>query len=240
MHQRDLRARRGVQLAPAQGPFQDRTRLAEVVDEGALPGDLMERRVAVRAVEEVQVLARRHDGVDARHLAADALDQRFPVAAQALVLDHAVAERHAVQLAHQIEGTPEHFGVGAEPQRLGHADPGVPGGLDHRELLRAVQADGDRRGRVGAQHHRVPPFPGPVGEDQVDQPVLLDGAAGQRLGLLDLGAAGVGGLAQEVLQPRLAFAQLHVQKSRPSAIRLRASTILCTSEAPSTRRACRA
>src|SRR3546814_14538997 len=84
---------------------------------------------------------------------------------------------------------------------------------------------------------------------QIEQPVLLNGAVGERAGGEDFHRLGSGSRGKETFQGRLAGGQARLggighhrqpQKSRPCSRKARASTILCTSEAPSTRRAWRA
>ena len=47
------------------------------------------------------------------------------IAAEGLVLDHAMSLGHPRNAAHQIEVPAQHGGIAAEPKRLGHADAGI-------------------------------------------------------------------------------------------------------------------
>ena len=83
----------------------------------------------------------------------------------------------------------------------------------------------------------MPAGVGAAGDLDVERPVLLDRAAGQALLGDDVDGVRARFLPDERGQG-LAHGQL--QKSTPSSSRKRDSTILCTSDAPSTSRACRA
>ena len=180
--------------------------------------------------------------MDARELRAEPLGELGAVAAQRFVLDHAMALGHPGDAAHQIEVAAQNGGIAAEPERLGHADAGGMGGPEDRELLRPPVADGQTRGRVGSQDH----VPNLAADLRRHQPILLDRPALQRQRLEDArGAAGragneTGKACLGLRAPPGSDAASHDQKSVPSVRKAPASTILWTSEAPSTRRAWRA
>jgi hypothetical protein len=141
------------------------------------------------------------------------------------------------------EGPAEHGRLGAEGQRLGHGDAGGARGLQQPELGGAAVAERQLRGRVEAQDQRRDAGMGAAVHREADQPVLLDGAAGERRRLGDverLGLerggqpAGEGGAAVGVHQTP------QRQSPSPRSAKLCASTMRWTSDAPSTSRACRA
>ena len=153
--------------------------------------------------------------------------------------EHATAclARHA---AHQVEQLADDRLVFAQRHRLRRGDPGVERRLENPILLLPAPAHRYPRGRVRAQHQLVPAVERAASAGDVERPILLDGAAAEQREMLngDRGGTRFGG---EPARQRIApGAQGHAKKSPPCSSRLRATTIRCTSEAPSTSRAWRA
>ncbi len=229
------RRRRGAFQVP-QAPFQHRARRALAVERGALVGDEGAAGIVRRRAEEGQVRARRRDGMDARQFAAQRAHAGLAPAAQRVAAHHAMPRGGAGDAPHDEEGRAEHGGVLAQEQRFGHRHAGREGGAQQRVFLRAPVADGERRRIVRPQHPGAP-------ADDIQRPVLLDGAARQQRRAFDgqrriAGRRRAASVASAAPHPCPAWPQR--KKPSPSARRMFASTMRCTSDAPSTSRAWRA
>src|SRR5215813_6567042 len=106
-------------------------------------------------------------------------------------------------------------------------------GPQQRELLRAAMAGRNPGARIAAQDEGVPSGTVAAFDIDVDRPVLLDGAAPQRLQSGDLHPLRVGRSGDEAAEalPRFRIDQREAghrqsQKSAPSVMKARASTIL--------------
>ncbi len=190
------------------------------------------------------------DGVQPRELLAELLDQRLSNLVEARIAHQPVRRCFARQSSHDVEIAPDGRAVGANPQRFRHFESRLPGDLEHRELFGTRAAGGNRGRCIGAQHERVATGHDAAAEAHVEGVVLLHGAAAQTIERNDLEGIAVAHFGEKLPEPvaqlfagrdfAVAAVQPHDQNSVPSSIRLRDSTILCTSEAPSTSRAWRA
>src|SRR3546814_2602197 len=82
-------------------------------------------------------------------------------------------------------------------ERLRHGDAGTVGRREHRELLRAAATHRHPGRRVGAQHRFERSREGATPYLQIEQPVLLNGAVGERAGGEDFHRLGSGSRSEE-------------------------------------------
>ena len=229
----DLAGLHGMRLQPAQAPFDDRVRHRLGIEEAAVERDARRRRVRRRRAEEGERVVGRRDSVQPRELAAEPFGERRVRA----LADDPVAERYAGHAAHQIERGADDARIVGLPERFRDRHAGGAGAPQKGELVGDRPAQRDRGFRLGAQHQRVAAGMRAAGDLDIERAVFLDRAAGQPL-LAGYGGRIRAGLLADERGQALAHGQL--QKSTPSSSRKRDSTILWTSDAPSTSRAWRA
>ena len=138
---------------------------------------------------------------------------------------------------HQVERTADHFRVGTANPRLGNRDAGPVRHLQDCELLERSQLTGKTDwADVRKTRAWVPPRGPPSSPPR--QRILLDCAAGQSLETVDLDSV----RPERCRKPggQSLRAQLHRKKAASSFNSSWATTMRCTSEAPSTSRAWRA
>ena len=233
MAQHDLAGRDRVRLQPAQAPFDGRVRHRLGIQKSPVERDAIRRRVVRRSAEEVGRFGRRDDRVKPREFAAQPFGER-----RVRPLPHdPVAERFPGDPAHQVERGPDDVGVVRPPERFRHRHADRPGELQIGELMGDRLAQRDRGFRLGPQHQREPAGEGAARNFDVESPVFLNCAAGQARLVGDGDRIGARSFPDEC---REGVAHRQLQKSTPSSSRKRDSTILCTSDAPSTSRAWRA
>src|SRR3546814_97994 len=138
-------------------------------------------------------------------------------------------------------GPAKHRRSGTGPLRLRHRHGGGESRLDQRELLCVAMADGDTGRRIGAQDQLAPAEMRSAGNRQIERVIFLYGSAAELFYPQEGNLVRAVRVADEGRQTVTTFVvQFHDQKSNPSAMKLRARTILWISDAPSTRRAWRA
>ena len=187
--------RRRGSLKVAQPPFQCGARRALAIQRAALGGDKGQRSIVRRGPKEVQILARRRDGLNACELAPQRHRERLASPAERFALHHAMPGRDAADAAHNEEGRAGNGLVFAKEKRLrdGHARGAC--GPQQRILRRARQRDGEGGGIVRPQH----PTLGGAAMHNVQGPVLLDGAAGKQRRARDAKRRIASGHAQKTL-----------------------------------------
>jgi hypothetical protein len=104
--------------------------------------DFGERGRGVRDGQEREVVAGRSDGVQRGQLAAKALEEFGPRAAELRLADDAVSGGDALDAADDGEGLANHLEVIAEPERLGSGDARLEDGAGDGELFVAGAAFG--------------------------------------------------------------------------------------------------
>ena len=233
MAEDDLAGLHGMRLQPAQAPFDDRVRHRFLIEEAAIERDSRRRRVRGRGAEKGERVVGRRVAVEPRELAAESFGERRV----GTLADDAVAERYARHAAHQIEGGADDCRIVGLPERFRDRHAGGAGEPQKRELVGDRLAQRDRGFRLGSQDKRVAAGMGAARDLDIERAVFLDRAAGQPL-LAGYGDRVRAGLVADERGQALAHGQL--QKSTPSSSRKRDSTILWTSDAPSTSRAWRA
>ena len=168
-----------------------------------------------------------------RQFSTETRGQRGTVAAEALVADDRPPGRDPFDAAHHEERPAEDRRIIARPERFRYVDAGGECDAQQRELLGPRVTGGNRRRRVRANDA----VPRDAVDDEVGAQRLLDRTASQRFEAFDPHLRRPG-LCGDPAPPR----QLvhHAQKSARSLRNALASNMRCTSEAPSTKRACRA
>ncbi|MNZ75894.1 hypothetical protein D3C78_943840 [compost metagenome] len=119
--------------------------------------------------------------MQAREVLAQLHTKRATPLLQRAIGGQPMAAGGAGQRLHDEEAPADHLRIQAQPQRPGHLHAGPVNRTEHGKLLFATHARRHDRRRIGTQH----PALTPVAHAGLQQPVLLDGTAGQALAALD-------------------------------------------------------
>ena len=204
------------------------------------------RRVAAIG-EKFEPRKSRANGMQPGKLLTEALQQRVAGGFQPWIPHQLVAGGHPGNPAHDKKCAADDGRVIAQPKWLGNGDARSVHRLEHGELFAPRKARLHPGIRIGAQHQGVSPMVGSALHIDVQGVVFLNGAATQKPHVADLQSRAVTNAGQKLphgvhhllaqMGSLAAAVQPHDQKSVPSFIRFLDNTILCTSEAPSTKRA---
>ena len=174
--QRHLVALHRVLFEPAEREVERGARLTHRLDHGAREG-----QDVGRGRRERQLVGLRGDGVDLRELDGQRAREAAARLGEIGVAEDAAADRGALGPVEKVRvgaGAHEVLREEASLRRL-HAD--AHRGVDHRELVPAIDAAREGSHRVAAEHEGVIPRKFPRGEGDVDAVIVLARAAAEGL-----------------------------------------------------------
>ncbi|MNP05687.1 hypothetical protein D3C76_976430 [compost metagenome] len=144
MRQPRGKRRRLVQLAPAQPPLDHWMTAGQFIQVQPVLIDTGLHRIVCRCGQKAQPGMIRRYAVQQRKVAAQLRAQPFTRWFQMRVCAQVMAAGGSAKGLHHEEVTANHAGVPAQPKRFGYFHAGLMDGTEHRELLLAAHAHGDR------------------------------------------------------------------------------------------------
>ena len=171
---------RRVILEPRERQLERRPRLGDLRDHVARHPERRGHGIARdRERREQPRVSFRPDGVDPRELGHELLGEQRARGLERGVGDHLAADRDARDEVEEVSRRARPHEVLGQPARAGRAHARGDGRLDHLDLGPPLEAAGQRRARVGAEHEGARRRDAAFGELALDAEQLLDGAAGE-------------------------------------------------------------